>query len=60
MKLKQGYIPNEVYKVEQFGNTFKLIDTQGVTKLVLWVPQLVLQIGRTLSNKVKALQGLHH
>ena len=28
--LKQGYVPNEVYKVEQFGNSFKLIDTQGV------------------------------
>ena len=28
--LKQGYVPNEVYKVEQFGNTFKLIDTAGV------------------------------
>ena len=24
--LKQGYVPNEVYKVEQFGNSFKLID----------------------------------
>ena len=27
--LKVGYVPNEVYKVEQFGNTFKLIDTAG-------------------------------
>ena len=27
--LKVGYVPNEVYKVETFGNTFKLIDTQG-------------------------------
>ena len=26
---KQGYVPNEVYKVETFGNTFKLIDTAG-------------------------------
>jgi nitric oxide reductase NorQ protein len=26
---KTGYVPNEVYKVETFGNTFKLIDTQG-------------------------------
>ena len=26
---KVGYVPNEVYKVETFGNTFKLIDTQG-------------------------------
>ena len=26
---KQGYVPNEVYKVEAFGNTFKLIDTAG-------------------------------
>ena len=24
-----GFVPNEVYKVETFGNTFKLIDTQG-------------------------------
>ena len=24
-----GFVPNEVYKVEQFGNSFKLIDTQG-------------------------------
>ena len=24
-----GLVPNEVFKVEQFGNTFKLIDTQG-------------------------------
>ena len=24
-----GLVPNEVYKVEQFGNTFKLIDIQG-------------------------------
>ncbi len=26
---KSGFIANEVYKVEQFGNTFKLIDIQG-------------------------------
>ena len=25
-----GYVSTEVYKVEQFGNTFKLIDTMGV------------------------------
>jgi hypothetical protein len=24
-----GFVPNEVYKVEQFGNSFKLIDTKG-------------------------------
>lgn len=24
-----GLVPNEVYKVEQFGKTFKLVDTQG-------------------------------
>ena len=29
-EIKKGYVPNEVYKVEQFGNTFKLIDTAGV------------------------------
>ena len=27
--LKSGFVPTEVYKVEQFGNTFKLIDIQG-------------------------------
>jgi nitric oxide reductase NorQ protein len=27
--LKSGFVANEVYKVEQFGNTFKLIDIQG-------------------------------
>ena len=26
---KIGFVPTEVYKVEQFGNTFKLIDIQG-------------------------------
>ena len=26
---KTGFIPTEVYKVEMFGNTFKLIDTKG-------------------------------
>ena len=52
--LKQGYIPNEVYKVEQFGNTFKLIDTQGVK---------VGTMGATTTNRKnafkqgKALQG---
>ena len=29
-EIKKGYVPNEVYKVEQFGNKFKLIDTAGV------------------------------
>ena len=24
-----GLVPNEVYKVEAFGNSFKLIDSQG-------------------------------
>ena len=27
--LQFGFVSNEVYKVEKFGNTFKLIDTQG-------------------------------
>ena len=27
--LQTGFVANEVYKVEQFGNTFKLIDIQG-------------------------------
>ena len=26
---KVGLVKNEVYKVEKFGNTFKLVDTQG-------------------------------
>ena len=26
---KKGFVKNEVFKVEQFGNSFKLIDTQG-------------------------------
>ena len=26
---KTGFVPNEVYKVEQFGNSWKLIDTQS-------------------------------
>ena len=26
---KTGFVPNEVYKIEQFGNSWKLIDTQG-------------------------------
>jgi len=26
---KVGFVPNEVYKVEAFGNSFKLIDTKG-------------------------------
>ena len=34
-EFKVGYVSKEVYKVEKFGNTFKLIDTQGVLKLVL-------------------------
>lgn len=29
-EIKIGYVPNEVYKVETFGNAFKLIDTAGV------------------------------
>jgi len=29
-EFKVGYVSTEVYKVEMFGNTFKLIDTQGV------------------------------
>ena len=33
-EIKTGYVPNEVYKVEQFGNTWKLIDSRWVTKLV--------------------------
>jgi len=27
--LKIGFVQNEVYKVEAFGSTFKLIDTNG-------------------------------
>ena len=28
-EFKVGYISTEVYKVEKFGNTFKLIDSSG-------------------------------
>jgi nitric oxide reductase NorQ protein len=45
--LKQGYVPNEVYKVEQFGNSFKLIDTQGVK---------VGTMGATTSNRKNAFK----
>ena len=31
-EIKTGYVPNEVYKVETFGNTFKLIDTAGIRR----------------------------
>ena len=34
-EIQTGYVPTEVYKVEQFGNTFKLIDSPLVLKLVL-------------------------
>ena len=27
---KIGFVQNEVYKVEKFGNSFKLIDTKGI------------------------------
>ena len=27
--LKVGFVSNEVFKVEKFGNSFKLIDTKG-------------------------------
>ena len=47
--LKQGYVPNEVYKVEQFGNSFKLIDTQGVKVGTMGVPLQLTE--RTFSNK---------
>ena len=48
-KNKQGYVPNEVYKVEQFGNSFKLIDTAGVK---------VGTMGATTKNRKNAfLQG---
>ena len=32
-EIKKGYVPNEVYKVEKFGNTFKLIDTSESVKV---------------------------
>ena len=48
-KNKQGYVPNEVYKVEQFGNSFKLIDTAGVK---------IGTMGATTKNRKNAfLQG---
>mgnify|MGYP000082388879 FL=1 len=43
-----GLVPNEVYKVEQFGNSFKLIDSQG-TKLGT--------MGITTGTRKKAFQN---
>ena len=57
-EIKKGYVPNEVYKVEKFGNTFKLIDTSG-NKLVLLNSQLgkvaykMVRIQTTLTRMVK-------
>ena len=34
-EIKKGYVPNEVYKVEKFGNTFKLIDTSALRLVLL-------------------------
>ena len=39
-EFKVGYVSTEVYKVEMFGNTFKLIDTQGVKLVLLELPQV--------------------
>jgi len=47
-EIKKGYVPNEVYKVEQFGNTFKLIDTAGVKVGTLVLP---LVLGKAPSKK---------
>lgn len=43
-----GLVPNEVYKIEQFGNSFKLIDTQG-TKIGT--------MGITTGTRKKAFQN---
>ena len=43
-EIKTGYVPNEVYKVEQFGNSWKLIDTVG---------NKVGTLGRNYSHKEK-------
>jgi hypothetical protein len=51
---KTGYVPNEVYKVETFGNTFKLIDTQGNKVGTLGATTLT---RKSAFNEGKALQA---
>lgn len=36
--IKKGYVSTEVFKVETFGNTFKLIDTEGTKVGTLGIP----------------------
>ena len=49
-----GFVKNEVYKVEQFGNTWKLIDTQGVKVGTLGATTLT---RKGAFNEGKALQA---
>jgi len=48
-----GLVPNEVYKVEQFGNTFKLVDTQGNKVGAMGTTSL----RKSAFNKGKAVQA---
>ena len=49
-----GFVPNEVYKVEAFGNTWKLIDTNGVKVGTLGATTLT---RKGAYNEGKALQA---
>ena len=53
-EIKKGYVPNEVYKVEKFGNTFKLIDTSGVKVGTLGLQNK--RLGKVPYNDGKAVQ----
>jgi nitric oxide reductase NorQ protein len=53
-EFKVGYISTEVYKVEKFGNTFKLIDTQGVKVGTLGATT---GVRKSAFNKGMAVQG---
>ena len=53
-EFKVGYVSTEVYKVEQFGNTWKLIDSQGTKVGTLGATTLT---RKTAFKEGKALQA---
>jgi len=53
-EFKVGYVSTEVYKVEQFGNTWKLIDSQGIKVGTLGATTLT---RKTAFKEGKALQA---
>ena len=55
-EFKVGYVSTEVYKVEKFGNTFKLIDTQGVKVGTLGATT---GVRKSAFNQGMAVQALH-